>query len=511
MSVTRELVVQEWSAAHPDTCEDVRDIFLPPALKPAVEALGRSGRLTIIELPRGLQVTTTSWIGRIHLGELTLTIKPKIDAIPLTTLLRYAYGLRDLRLQPEATMEAASGGMQDLLVLQLIGEARELIARGLHRDYERRSEGLAMPRGRIAFEKLPGTYGRARAVLPCVHYPRTLRNALNVALAGSLALGARMAGDAGLRLDAWRLAQDIGEGIPAADLTAARLEEAEAKMTRRNAAYRPALIIARLLLEGAGLAIEEGRTRLNLPGFLFDMNMFFQVLVTRFLKEHLDGHVVQSEHALGDMYAWHPDHNPQRWPAPRPRPDILIMDGRRVRAILDAKYRDLWQLNLPSEMLYQLTLYALGHRGETREATIIYPSTASGRRDQTVVLRDPWSGDATASVVLRACDLAAMSAALQHADRPHAVDLCMNMATRLAVGEQRGEALRPLQRGGLVLDRQMLGAVPPQLDASRLRRLQRIPGPSRDHPALLLCQSGVEVQHERVGVRTKLRGDERHP
>ena len=47
--------------------------------------------------------------------------------------------------------------------------------------------------------------------------------------------------------------------------------------------------------------------------------------------------------------------------------------------------------------------------------------------------------------------------------------------------------------------------------ASRLRGLESILGSSRDHPALLLGKSRVEVQHERVGVRAQLRGDERHP
>ena len=240
MKAPVELRLSEWSEVHPDTCEKIRGLVLPPELKPVLDELARTNRLTIVELARGVQITTTSWIGRLELGALTLTIAPKIDGTPLATLLRYAYGLRDLELQAAALHSAAVGGLQDLLVLQLVTEARELIARGLHRDYERRFEDLGLPRGRIAFSRMPDTFSRARAVLPCVHHPRTLAHALNVALSGALVLGARVAGDSGLRANAWRLVQILSEEVPRVELTIGRLEAAERKMDRRHGPARPA-------------------------------------------------------------------------------------------------------------------------------------------------------------------------------------------------------------------------------------------------------------------------------
>ena len=437
MKAPVELRLSEWSAAHPDTCEKLRGLALPPELKPVLDEFARTNRLTIVELARGVQITTTSWIGRLDLGVMTLTIAPKINGIPLATLLRYAYGLRDLELQAAALHSAAVGGLQDLLVLQLVTEARELIARGLHRDYERRAEDLGVPRGRIAFARMPDTFSRARAVLPCVHHPRTLAHALNVALSGALALGARVAGDPVLRLDAWRLVQLLAEDVPPVDLTMVRLEAAERKMDRRHGAYGPALRLARLLLEGAGLNLEEMTASVPLPGFLFDMNMFFQALITRFLREHLRGATFVGERALRDMYAWDAPRNPKGKVAPRPRPDILVMNGARVLAVLDAKYRDLWSKGLPHEMLYQLTLYALGHRGKEREATIIYPTVATYTREQAVVLRDPWSGTTKATVVLRACDLSAMAAALGDAERSRAAVSCGRLADMLVFGTRQ--------------------------------------------------------------------------
>ena len=45
--------------------------------------------------------------------------------------------------------------------------------------------------------------------------------------------------------------------------------------------------------------------------------------------------------------------------APTPRPDYVMSRGGHIVAIADAKYRDLWKRDLPSGMLYQLSVYAL--------------------------------------------------------------------------------------------------------------------------------------------------------
>jgi McrBC 5-methylcytosine restriction system component len=118
--------------------------------------------MEVLELSRGLELRATSFVGRFVLGDLTVTVHPKISDAPLLNLFRYAYGLRDLELYGAADFASPQWTFQDLLVQQLIAEAAELLERGIHREYECSRSSLATPRGRIDFVRYFDTIGRAQ-------------------------------------------------------------------------------------------------------------------------------------------------------------------------------------------------------------------------------------------------------------------------------------------------------------------------------------------------------------
>jgi 5-methylcytosine-specific restriction enzyme subunit McrC len=61
-----------------------------------IKELARGNRLEILQLRSGISATAHSWVGRITIGDLTVTIHPKLKGAPLVGLLRYAYSLRNL-------------------------------------------------------------------------------------------------------------------------------------------------------------------------------------------------------------------------------------------------------------------------------------------------------------------------------------------------------------------------------------------------------------------------------
>jgi 5-methylcytosine-specific restriction enzyme subunit McrC len=107
---------------------------------------------------------------------------------------------------------------------------------------------------------------------------------------------------------------------------------------------------------------------------------------------------------LNEVFRYQSGFNPLNRRTPTPRPDIVIVKQGRVAAILDAKYRDLWDTALPTDMLYQLSIYALS-QAICRTATILYPTTAMGSRESRISINDPVSGQPRAEVCLRPIDL----------------------------------------------------------------------------------------------------------
>ena len=71
-------------------CSLAGDIAVPPTGRDAARTLD------IREGYEGLEITSTSFVGRVDVGPFRIAIAPKLPAMPLARLLRYAYGLRDV-------------------------------------------------------------------------------------------------------------------------------------------------------------------------------------------------------------------------------------------------------------------------------------------------------------------------------------------------------------------------------------------------------------------------------
>lgn len=345
------ITMSEWETVSPESCGQLKNYVLDTSKQASevVDALHARDMLQLTSLREGLRVSATSYVGRVQIGSLTVKILPKIKSSSFIRLLRYALGFQQINPTSIALHTADAMGFEDLLVSQLNLEAQEIISRGLQRSYVRQEDSLSVPRGRIDVNRLARNGGLVTAKLPCRYFSRLEDTILNQVLLSGLRLAGASASDISLRRNSLRLASHIEEQIKAIQLSQSVLDQSERQMSRLTGQYAPALAIIRMLFDSKGVVLDDGESSMALPGFMFDMNLFFEKIMSRFLRESLLGYSVSDQHHLTGMIGYNPLHNPRQRSSPTPKPDYAIMKQQKVVSLLDAKYRDLWEHKLPEK------------------------------------------------------------------------------------------------------------------------------------------------------------------
>jgi 5-methylcytosine-specific restriction enzyme subunit McrC len=275
--------LHEWQTMNPSTHEELSDLIIDDSNhREIANELTQSRVLEILELRSGLQISSYSYVGKIRLGNITLTVKPKIAQPQLIQLIRYAYGLRDIKRSTDTKYETTANAFQDLLIQQLVLEVAELLSRGLHRNYRRTSDELSSPRGRIDVLNIVKQHWQTTGKLPCTYFPRSVNCIQNQALLSGLILASKLTESIILRSECKKLIALLSDGIDSVILRREFFIRLNRESDRLTHAYRSAIQIIKLLYDSQGVILDTGVTTPRLQGFLFDMNRFFQKLIFRF-------------------------------------------------------------------------------------------------------------------------------------------------------------------------------------------------------------------------------------
>lgn len=316
-----------------------RDALRQVAPSVAVEpAAGREGEY---------HLTPGSTVGAVEIGDLSVSIRPKLEIARVLFLAGYAEDV-DVRKQERFGFREAPT-LVEALAPALAAAARRAFAGGLLHGYRVEEEALLTVRGRIRVDdQIRRRFGVAVPVE--VRYDEFTDDvtANRLVKAAAVRLGRmRLRSPRSRRALRWvggRLENvSLVEYAPAAvpDVTFDRLNER----------YREAVALARLVLRHS--SFETGRGSLRAAGFLMDMNQVFEDFVTRALREALGvpARVLRSGDEVGGLWL-------DEARRVRLKPDLSWWDRRGECAFVgDVKYKRAAD-GAPNADLYQLLAYA---------------------------------------------------------------------------------------------------------------------------------------------------------
>lgn len=338
-----------------------------------------------------LEVKTTSYVGTVQIGHILLNIRPKILDIKFMALLSYALDFAKLKTAHYSLYNPKEDGFLELLLIQLKNQVEHIIRHGLYRNYTELEENLTSPRGKINFRSYVREDYTKKAGIPCIYYRRLENNILNQILLAGLRLGAFKTQNYRIRYSLLDILKKIGENVDFIELTQNLLIKTQNQLSRLNKHYFSSLNLIKILNTPPKLAKNVVNIA-KLPGFFFDMNFFFQNLLTHFFEDTLGKKNVKSESSIRNIYSFIPGFKPKKKKTPILRPDYIISDNSGKEVILDAKYRDLSEKNLHSKWLYQLSMYAISGANNPERfehSIILYPTKNINARDVKILIKLP--------------------------------------------------------------------------------------------------------------------------
>ena len=370
----RRLDLQEYVRSDPVRLlpaerDELRDILTSLTIEPA------SGAESAYHLTPG------STVGALDIGDLAVSIRPKLDISRVLFLASYAMGAFGVREERFDFEEAPT--LVEALASALAAAARRAFARGLLHGYRTKEEALHTVRGRIRIDdQLRRRFGVPVPVE--VRYDEftddiTANRLVKAAAArlGRMRLRSARSRD-GLRWVAARL-----ENVSLVEFPAVP----EVTFDRLSERYREVVALSQLILRHT--SFETNRGRIRAPGFLMDMNAVFQGFVTQALRDALrvSDHVFRSdEHVRGVTL--------DEAGKVTLEPDLSWWDGSTCTFVGDVKYKRIRYEHAPNADLYQLLAYATAldlpggllvyAQGEAEQAT--HQVRHAGRRLEVAAL-----------------------------------------------------------------------------------------------------------------------------
>lgn len=289
------------------------------------------------------RLRSSSTIGAFRVGDMSVSIRPKLPISRVLFLASYALG--NIRLREERVELDAAADVVQAMARLLFVMARRAFARGLHRDYRVHEEALTTVKGRIRVaEQIRYRFGIPVPVeVRYDEFTEDITANRLVKAAAEVLIRMRLRD----RNDRTKLAQVLArlENVSWMEYDPRRVPAV--RFNRLNEHYREVLGLARVVLQNQSVEVQRGDT--PAPGFLMDMNMVFQNFVVRALREELGltDRALRSDRGLGRRVFLDEEG------CIGLQPDLSLWEMGKCTFVGDAKYKS----GIPTADLYQMLAY----------------------------------------------------------------------------------------------------------------------------------------------------------
>ena len=269
------------------------------------------------------RVSAHNYVGSINMAGLQVLVRPKIPLRNLFLLLEV--GLRERDWHDEAVHFETTRDLLPALVSFFARTTGTTLARGLYHSYREQRDRLVALRGRIDIARQLAQPG---VVIPtaCQFTEFTADLIENSYLKAAVSRSLRVADVQ--PIDRRRLMQHLVTLEDVADVRHHHTDHDRVVFNRLNEHYRPALRLARLVLDNLTLQDVLGETQAS--SFMLDMNELFERFVTERLRRALRGRLdVKGQH--------HDQLDKERYITIKP--DLLFSANSTPRFVADIKYK----------------------------------------------------------------------------------------------------------------------------------------------------------------------------
>ena len=283
----------------------------------------------------------SSYVGSIHVGSLSVVIRPKIPVDRVMFLVAYALDPKHWR-QYTQTLRPADD-LVESIVPAFVLHTRQAVLRGLLQGYRREEDAQHTVRGRIRFdEQLNRRYGISMP-LEVTYDEFTEDIEENRLLKAALHRLSRLPVRSG---ETRKQVNSLRTLFSTVELATYPLGPPGILYTRLNEHYRPAVELARLIIDRSSLELYHGEVAG--ASFLLDMNRVFEQFLFVALREDL--RLSHDEWRKGSETL-------DEAGAIRLEPDLTWRSGGKIRFVGDAKYKRVDVSGFRHPDIYQMLAY----------------------------------------------------------------------------------------------------------------------------------------------------------